>query len=56
MTFRKCFPIEKPIRRAYITATAIGIYELKLNGEKVGNSYFAPGFTSYKKESAIPVL
>ena len=49
MTFRKCFPIEKPIRRAYITATAIGIYELKLNGEKVGNSYFAPGFTSYKK-------
>ena len=49
MTFRKCFPIEKPIRRAYITATAIGIYELKLNGEKVGDSYFAPGFTSYKK-------
>ena len=49
MTFRKHFSIQKPIRRAYITATAIGIYELKLNGEKVGNSYFAPGFTSYKK-------
>ena len=49
MTLRKCFVIQKPIRRAYITATAIGIYELKLNGKKVGDRYFAPGFTSYKK-------
>lgn len=49
MTFRKCFIIQKSIRRAYITATAIGIYELKLNGKKVGDRYFAPGFTSYKK-------
>lgn len=49
MTFRKCFIIQKSIRRAYITATAIGIYELLLNGEKVGDSYFAPGFTSYKR-------
>ena len=49
MTLRKCFVIQKPIWRAYITATAIGIYELKLNGKKVGDRYFAPGFTSYKK-------
>lgn len=49
MTFRKCFIIQKSIRRAYITATAIGIYELKLNGKKVGDRYFAPGFTSYKR-------
>lgn len=49
MTFRRTFTTQKPIHRAYITASAIGIYELTLNGEKVGDSYFAPGFTSYKK-------
>ena len=49
MTFRKKFRIEKPIKRALITSTAMGIYELMLNGEKVGEDYFAPGFTSYQK-------
>lgn len=49
MTFRKKFLIQKPMKRAFITSTAMGIYELELNGEKVGDTYFAPGFTSYKK-------
>lgn len=49
MTFRKRFLCGKTIRRAYITSTAVGIYELMLNGKKVGNQYFAPGYTSYKK-------
>ena len=49
MTFRRMFKIPKPVRRAYITSTAMGIYELMLNGEKVGEDYFAPGFTSYQK-------
>ncbi len=49
MTFRKDFSVRKPLKRAYITATAMGVYELMLNGEKVGDEYFAPGFTSYKK-------
>lgn len=47
MTFRQLFDVAKPIRRAWINATALGIYELLLNGEKVGEDYFAPGFTSY---------
>ncbi len=46
-TFRKSFEA-KNIRRALLTATALGIYELELNGKKVGEQYFAPGFTSYK--------
>lgn len=46
-TFRKSFSA-KNIRRALLTATALGIYELELNGKKVGEQYFAPGFTSYK--------
>lgn len=49
MVFRKSFTLGKSIKRAFITSTAMGIYELELNGEKVGNEYFAPGFTSYKK-------
>ena len=46
-TFRKVFAAKK-VKRAFITATALGIYELQLNGKKVGEQYFAPGFTSYK--------
>ena len=31
-----------------VTATALGIYLLKINGNRVGSDYFTPGFTSYK--------
>lgn len=48
MTFRKRFGNGKSIKSAMIYATALGIYELNLNGQKVGNDYFAPGFTAYK--------
>ena len=47
MVFRKKFTVQKPLRRAWINSTALGIYELDLNGQKVGQDYFAPGFTSY---------
>lgn len=48
MTFCKSLKCAKKVRKAYITATAIGIYEISINGKKVGNEFFAPGFTSYK--------
>ena len=48
MTFRKTVHTVKPVAKARIYATAMGIYELELNGSKVGDRYFAPGFTSYK--------
>ena len=48
MKFRKRFALKKPLERARVYATAMGVYELQLNGEKVGEEYFAPGFTSYK--------
>ncbi len=47
MVFRKGLKIDKPVRQAVIYATALGIYELEIDGEKVGSQYFAPGFTSY---------
>lgn len=40
-TFRKTFAA-KNIRRALLTATALGIYELELNGKKVGSSTLPP--------------
>ena len=35
------------IKKAVLRATARGFYECYLNGQKVGNSYYAPGFTDY---------
>ena len=48
LTFRKRFSLDKKVKSAKIYATAIGIYELNLNGEKVGKQYLAPGYTSYE--------
>lgn len=46
--FRKTLTITKPVSRARLYSTALGVYELSLNGEKIGEDYFAPGFTSYR--------
>ncbi|MBO7369041.1 MAG: family 78 glycoside hydrolase catalytic domain [Clostridia bacterium] len=48
MTFRKELSVNKPVKSAKIYVTAMGIYELFINGKQVGKDYFAPGFTSYK--------
>ncbi|WP_205472699.1 family 78 glycoside hydrolase catalytic domain [Nocardioides sp. SYSU D00038] len=37
----------KTVERARVYATARGIYELELNGEKVGDQHLAPGWTDY---------
>lgn len=50
MNFRRYFNTNKAIKRAFMNATALGIYEITLNGEKVGEDYFAPGLTSYRKQ------
>ncbi|WP_419888406.1 glycoside hydrolase family 78 protein [Neobacillus niacini] len=47
--FTKEFKAEKEIKSVRIYATALGVYEIKLNGEKVGDTYFAPGWTNYHK-------
>jgi len=46
---RREFPIRKEVERARIYVTARGLYEIHLNGEKVGNDCFVPGWTSYEK-------
>ena len=44
---RRSFVVEKPIERARLYSTALGVYEPYLNGERVGKDIFAPGWTDY---------
>lgn len=41
--------VEKKVKSARLYATARGIYEFYINGERVGNDYFNPGSTEYSK-------
>src|SRR5690606_10368767 len=50
MVFRTEVPVRAGLQRAWIEATALGVYELGLDGVKVGDRYFAPGFTSYRHQ------
>jgi len=45
---RRKFEVGAGLKRARIYASALGLYELELNGARVGDSYFTPGWTSYK--------
>ncbi|MBL7856745.1 MAG: glycoside hydrolase family 78 protein [Cyclobacteriaceae bacterium] len=47
--FRKPFSISKKVSAARLYVTAHGLYELHLNGKRVGDGYLTPGWTSYKK-------
>lgn len=44
---RHSFKINKKIKRATAYTTALGLYELRLNGRKVGDDYLLPGWTDY---------
>ncbi len=39
----------KTVASARVYASAHGVYELSLNGEKVGDQFLAPGYTEYAK-------
>ena len=47
--FRSDVTISKAIRRARIYVSGLGFYELRLNGQKVGDHVLDPGFTDYSK-------
>lgn len=46
---RKEFHLKKNIKSAYVCSTALGLYKMYINGEKVGTDELTPGWTSYKK-------
>ncbi len=48
--FLRCaFTVTKPPARATVYAAARGVYALHLNGQRVGDAHFAPGWTDYTK-------
>ena len=44
---RKGFAIQGTITRARAYVSALGLYELSINGHRVGQDYFTPGWTDY---------
>ena len=47
--YRNEFSTDKKISSARAYVTSLGLYELYINGEKVGDQLFTPGWTSYNK-------
>ena len=45
---RKEVNFEKPVKQARLYVTARGIYEFYINGQRVSNDYFNPGWTDYR--------
>jgi len=46
---RKTFFVGARVTRARLYATALGVYEAQLNGQRVGDLQLAPGWTDYRK-------
>jgi alpha-L-rhamnosidase len=51
--FRKSFSAKKGVAQATVYATSKGLYELNINGKKVGDSHLSPGWTTYNKHLQI---
>lgn len=46
---RKGFTVSKPLRRARLFASALGVYELHVNGRPLNQDVLSPGWTDYHK-------
>jgi alpha-L-rhamnosidase len=46
---RTGFTVSRPIASAFVYVTAHGLYEARLNGQRIGDACLTPGWTSYKK-------
>jgi alpha-L-rhamnosidase len=51
--FRKPFTASQTVTKARVYATALGLYELSINGKRVGIDHFAPGWTDYNKRVQV---
>jgi len=53
---RRSFQVETLPQAARIYVTALGLYTLYLNGQRVGDRWFTPGWTSYAKRLPYQVF
>lgn len=45
--FRKSFKLDKPIKRAIATCSALGLYEMRINGRRVSDCLLTPEWTDF---------
>lgn len=50
MAFRRRFTARGPAARLRVFATALGVYDLYLDGKRLNEDYFNPGFTNYEAD------
>jgi alpha-L-rhamnosidase len=46
---RRAFRIGDRVRSARLYVTSLGLYEISINGQRVGDQLFTPGWTSYRR-------
>jgi alpha-L-rhamnosidase len=51
--FRRTFGVDRHVERARVYATAHGIYELHVDGVRVGDLELTPGFTAYRSHLEV---
>jgi alpha-L-rhamnosidase len=47
--FRKEFTAGKAIKKARVYSSSLGVYELYINGKRIGDDILSPGWTNYDK-------
>jgi hypothetical protein len=47
--FRKEFDVGEDLKKALVFVSGLGHYELRLNGQKVGDRFLSPGWTDYRR-------
>jgi alpha-L-rhamnosidase len=55
MHFRKEFTVNRAVARARLYATALGVYEARLNGSRVSDALLAPEPSQYRKRALYQV-
>jgi alpha-L-rhamnosidase len=49
---RRAFTLDRPVESARLHVTALGLYEARLNGQRVGDAFLTPGWTDYDRRVA----
>ncbi|HEX6518794.1 MAG TPA: family 78 glycoside hydrolase catalytic domain [Streptosporangiaceae bacterium] len=46
---RRSFALDRPVTSARLYVTALGLYEARLNGHRIGDGFLTPGWTDYNQ-------
>jgi alpha-L-rhamnosidase len=55
VSLRRAFAIDRPVVRARLYATALGGYEARLNGAKIGDAFLSPETTDFRVRALYQV-